>query len=114
LDDDDEGVMMVGDDDDMMLMWDGTVVLGRDVVTTQVPHRVIMRVVHGHLQGPRFHLPAYTRKVDIFKADMDAEDDGFLSPPLATALQSRRSFSADQPAESFVPMETSKRVLYIL
>jgi hypothetical protein len=50
-----------------------------------------------------FHPPAYTRKVEIFKADMD---DGFPSSPPTRYLKARRSFSAEHLAWPLVPMET--------
>jgi hypothetical protein len=59
LDDDDDGVMMVGDDDDVMWLWDGTVVFGRDVVTTRclVESSCELFMVRHQEQWPRFHLP---------------------------------------------------------
>lgn len=98
LEDDNDAVMMVRGDDDVMLVGDGRVVLDDEEMPDELKDFIVttrslivscsgqeLLMVRHEKQSPRapFHRPAYTRKVDIFKADMNA---GQWVPITASAL----------------------------
>jgi len=90
LDDDDDKATAEYDDDDVMIVGDGAVVVKDEEVPYETKDYIVttrrllvescgsgdgqqdLLMVRHQGQFPAFHPPDYTRKVDIFKADMDA------------------------------------------